>query len=1088
MPTQMLCVVFTDIVDSTGLWTRLGPEAADLRRTHFATLREIAVRGAGREVKNLGDGLMVVFTSPSAALTSVVAMQQAVERHNLTGPEPIGLRIGVSVGEILDEDGDHFGEPVVEAARLCARAEGGEILVSAGTKTMAGSRVAFEFVSRGDLALKGLPDPTPTLQLMWEPAEPDLATVPLPARLAGGRANLFGRASELAQLGGLFAEATAGKRQVVIVSGEPGIGKTSLTAEIARQAADAGAAVCYGRSEKDLGVPYQPFIEALQHYVAHAPPDVLRAHVEDHGGELSRLVPTLMRHMPECPAPSTTDPDTERYLTFGAVAGLLQAATRNGPVVLVLDDLHWSDKPTMQLLRFVTSALTTEPLLIIGTYRTTDVTDAHPLTDTLMDLRREGGVSRMELSGLSVHDVGALVESVAGHQIDDHDSEAMIASLTRDTGGNPFFVWEMLRHVVDSGGVAQDADGRWVVTDQLLRTGFPQSLHEVVDQRVLRLGTDGVRVLSLAAVIGTDIETELLSAVADISEDEVIDLLEEAQKAAIVVEVDGGTPQFSFVHALIANVLYDGLGTARRVRAHKKIAEAIEGYHGEDPGRAAQLAYHWVEAGDELKALEFTRRAGLAALDAMAPDEAVRWLDDALARQAELRDDDLVLRCDLLIALGTAQGLAGDSEFRKNLLDASRLAAELDDSDRMAAAALANNRGNFSATGVVDEERLEALEAALTRASDPAITARLFATSCIERYFGSTFDERLAMLRRAKELAVLDDPATVVSVYNLAVEVVRHPAQLAERLEDTVLLLSLARDLGDPAALWWAVGHRMRATFEAGMVEESGDLFTWLQSLASDIGQPALLWQAGYSKAQRTLLHGDHVEGERLAAAAFELASSSGEPDALAYYLAQLDQVLWLQGRGGEAADSLAQGLEENPGLPAFGAALARALVQGGRWEEAAQVLGSAADGDFTCLRPDLLWTTGMAMYAEAAIQLSDRSAAATLFEQLRPYSDQVAFTGATCDGALSHYLGALATVLDRYDEAELYFDDADRWNAAAKAPFMACRTGLERGRMLLRRAAPGDAARAGTVLDDARRSADAGGFSGVSRQAVDLV
>jgi tetratricopeptide (TPR) repeat protein len=218
------------------------------------------------------------------------------------------------------------------------------------------------------------------------------------------------------------------------------------------------------------------------------------------------------------------------------------------------------------------------------------------------------------------------------------------------------------------------------------------------------------------------------------------------------------------------------------------------------------------------------------------------------------------------------------------------------------------------------------------------------------------------------------------------------------------------------------------------------------------------------------------------------VASSSGEPDALAYYLAQLDQVLWLQGRGGEAADSLAQGLEENPGLPAFGAALARALVQGGRWEDAAQVLGAAADGHFTCLRPDLLWTTGMAMYAEAAIQLDDRSAAGMLFEELRPYPDQIAFTGATCDGALSHYLGALATVLGRYDEAEAYFDGADRWNAAAAAPFMACRTSLERGRMLLRRAGHGDAARARAILDDARRSADARGFGGVSRQAAGLV
>jgi class 3 adenylate cyclase/tetratricopeptide (TPR) repeat protein len=1089
MPTQMLCVVFTDIVDSTGLWTRLGPHSADIvRREHFTTLRETAARHGGREVKNLGDGLMVAFTSPSAALAAVVAMQQAVERQNRDAPEPIGLRIGISVGEILDEDGDSFGDPVVEAARLCAAAEGGEILVAAAVRTMAGRRVALPFTDLGDLALKGLPDPTPTLRLHWVPSEPEPERVPLPARLAGQAPVLFGRTSEQEWLGRALSAAVGGRRQVVFIGGEPGIGKTTLTADLARRAAEAGAAVCYGRAEKDMGIPYQPFIEALQHYVEHAPADVLRTHVDDHGGELTRLVPALARQVPDCPPASTTDPDTERYLTFGAVTGLLERATAVGPMVLVLDDLHWADMPTVRLLRYVTGTLAAGSLLLIGTYRSTEVTESHPLADALVDLRREPGVSRIDLTGLTVEDVGALVASAAGHAIEDPASARLIDSLARDTGGNPFFVWEMIRHVVDSGGVVQDAGGRWTVTDRLMRSGLPQGLHDVVGQRVSRLGANGLRLLSLAAVMGNDIEAPLLSVVAEMGEDEVLELLDEARTAAIVTEAEEGSSRFSFVHAIIANVLYDRLGVSRRARAHRKIAEAMEAHYGKDPAHAAQVAYHWIQGHDDDKALEFTRRAGMAALDALAPDEAVRWLEDALGRQAQHRPDDLPLRCDLLTALGSAQELTGDPAFRKNLLDASRLAADLDDPERLAAAVLANNRGNFSATGTVDEERLEALEAALARASDPAVTARLFATACIERYFGASYDERLAMLRRAKELTPLDDPATAVSVYNLAVEVVRHPAQLAERLEDTALLLSLAEGLGDPAALLWAVGHRMRATFEAGMVEESEHLFSRLQSLAAEIGQPALLWQAGYSLAQRTLLHGDHAEGERLATAAFELASSSGEPDALAYYLAQMDQVLWLQGRGGEVADSLAQGLEENPGLPAFGAALARALAQGERWDEAARVLGAAASDNFTCLRADMLWSTGTAMYAEAAIQLHEPMAAAMLFEQLRPYPDQIAFTGATCEGAISHYLGALATVLGRYDEAEAYFDAADRWNAAADAPFMACRTQVERGRMLLRRRASGDGARAATILDGARRAADARGFGGVSRLAAALV
>jgi len=537
--------------------------------------------------------------------------------------------------------------------------------------------------------------------------------------------------------------------------------------------------------------------------------------------------------------------------------------------------------------------------------------------------------------------------------------------------------------------------------------------------------------------------------------------------------------------------LYEDLGPTRPARGHRLVAVALEDLCGGRPGaRVGELARHWfaaMEPKDLAKALDYSRRAADAALDGLAPGDALRYYRQALTLHAQAPDPDPVLGIDLAIGLGTAQRQTGDPAFRDTLLDATRRAAALGDARRMAVAALANNRGNFSATGAVDEERLEALEAAWEQAPDPAISARLFATACIEKYFGTSYDERLALLRRAKELAALNDPATVVSVYNLAVEVVRHPAQLAERLEDTALSLSLAKDLDDPAALLWAVGYRMWATFEAGMVEESEQLFAWLQALATEIGQPALLWQAGYTRAQRALLHGDHAEGERLASAAYELASQSGEPDALAYYLAQVDQVLWLQGRGGEAADSLQQGLKENPGLPAFGAALARALVQGERWDEAAAVLDDAAAGEFTCLRADFLWATGMAMYAEAAVQLQDRSAAAMLFAQLLAYPDQIAFTGATCEGSLAHYLGALATVLGRYDEAEAFFDTADRWNDAARAPFMASRTQLERGRMLLRRSGAGDGDRARALLEDARRSADARGFAGVRRQAFEL-
>ncbi len=304
MTTENVAVLFTDVVGSTELAQRLSPDAADeARRRHFSILRQATAEAGGAEVKNLGDGLMVVFSSASAALSCSVAMQQGVERDNRDQKHSMGLRVGLSGGEVSREDDDFFGDPVIEAARLCATCQGGQILAADVVRAMAGRRSRHAVNSVGALTLKGLADPLETVEVIWEPLAAKADALTLPARLAGAPSvGVVGREAEIETL------AAATKRvahtegtEVVLVSGEAGVGKTTLVAEAARTAFDDGACVLFGHCEEDLSIPYRLLAEALGQYVTYAPEEQLLEHVAAYGSQLARLVPALASRLPDLP-------------------------------------------------------------------------------------------------------------------------------------------------------------------------------------------------------------------------------------------------------------------------------------------------------------------------------------------------------------------------------------------------------------------------------------------------------------------------------------------------------------------------------------------------------------------------------------------------------------------------------------------------------------------------------------------------------------------------------------------------------------------------------------------------------------------
>ena len=1092
MAIESTTILFTDVVGSTELSQRLSPDSAEeVRRRHFSILRQTIAEAGGTEVKNLGDGLMVMFASASAALACAVAMQQGVERDNRDREHSVGLRVGLSGGEVTREDDDCFGDPVVEAARLCAICEGGQVLATVWVRLTAGRRGRHEYRSLGELTLKGLTDPVQTFEVAWEPLR-GTASMPLSGRLAvRPTAGVVGRNAEMQTMTDAIKRVAGGEgREVLLISGEAGLGKTTLVAEAARTAFDNGACVLFGHCEEDLATPYQLFAEALGHYVTHAPEEQLLAHVEAHGSELSRLVPALASRIRELPPSKATDSDTERFLLFAAVVGLLGTMAKEQPVVLVLDDLQWADKGSLLLLRHLAAAEQAMRVLVLGTYRDSELSQTHPLTDTLAALHCLRGVSRIELAGLDNSGVVALLEAAAGQSLD-AAGVGLAHAVYRETDGNPFFVSELLRHLSETGAIYQDTTGRWVAESTLEQLALPDSVRVVIGARVGRLGKDAGRVLSVASVIGRDFDLDLLARATKASEDDLLDILDAAASAALVREV-ADTGRYSFAHALIQQTLYEDLGHNRRARSHRQVAEALEDLCGDRPGeRVGELARHWTCATQPLdlaKAIGYSKQAGDAALGALAPGDALRYYAQALDLYPQVADPDPVLGIDLAIGLGTAQRQTGDAASRETLLTAARQAADLGDTNRLVAAALANDRGYTSNNNATDTDKVEVLEMAVDRLPfDHPDRALVLATLCSELSYGSTLERRKALADEALVIAESSgDDATIARVVNQVLFPLLVPSMFEQQLTWTADALARAERVGDPVLLFLMAHSRATAVFLAGDIDEMDRCIEIMCALAEKLDQPILSWTNTFNLAKRAQIAGDTELAEQLATKALQIGTDCGQPDAALFFGGQLMVVSAQRGTMGELIPLIEQMMDEAVATPGvFTAALALAHAEADHAEDVRRLLEEFAAADFD-LPGDQAWITGMHCYAEAAIHCGDPKYAEPIFDRLAPWAEQSVASGSvTASGLVSQSLGGLATVLRRYDEADAYFAKSAAMSARMNAKFFVAMTDLLWGSMLAERKAEGDTEKARDLLTKAQAAAAAHGYANVERRAA---
>ncbi len=393
---------------------------------------------------------------------------------------------------------------------------------------------------------------------------------PLPPSVAGSKSSAFiGRDRELEHLHKKWVQVLAGQRRLVLLAGEAGIGKTRLASEFARIVHAEGATILFGHTDEEVTLPYQLFVEALRHYVINCPLDVLRIQMEPVGAELNTLIPEIQGCLPERPHLPQADPDIERHHLFSAFATLLVEASRTRPIVLLLDDLHWTDKETLLLLKHIVRLTEQSPLLIIGTYREAGLDRTHPLSDVLADLYRHGAaVHKIRLGGLDEAGVGALINARLGIEA----PRELIHTIHVQTEGNPFFIEEVLHHLEEIGAFHQH-DGRLMIAGEIKQIGIPESVKDVVRQRLARLSEECNGVLAVASVIGREFNLESLERASDFSGDPLLDLLEEAVAAHIVLETPGTVGHYRFSHALIHETLYEELTTTRRVRLHGQILQ-----------------------------------------------------------------------------------------------------------------------------------------------------------------------------------------------------------------------------------------------------------------------------------------------------------------------------------------------------------------------------------------------------------------------------------------------------------------------------------------------------------------------------------
>ncbi|UCD58268.1 MAG: DUF2791 family P-loop domain-containing protein, partial [Candidatus Hydrogenedentota bacterium] len=534
--TGTVTVLFIDVVGPKQLRTgRADAPAQRIPEAHVELVRQQVGQHGGQQVMPMGDSFMVAFDSARGAVDCAVAVQRALAEHNRKNPEgQVQVRIAMNTGEAVRKEYDLFGAAVDAAARILSRAAGGQILVSDATRTVIGEAEDVALLDRGRFWLKGFPERWRLYEVLWQqeaikagPAAPTIA----------GRTPFVGREKERAELRGFLDQTQNGQGALVMITGEPGVGKTRLCEELAAEARGRGFLTLTGHCYEMKGTPpYIAFVEIIELAARIVEPGALRAALGDSAPAVARLVPALYRLVPDIPRPAKSLPEQERRYLFTAAHDFMARAGRVQPLLLVLEDLQWADDPTLLLLQHIVHRLHGMPVLIAGTYRGPKLEVDRPFAFAFDELLSQPPVRRMPLRRLPETGVAAMLQGRSGQE----PPAPLVQATFTETEGNPFFVEELFRHLAEEGKLF-DAEGRWRVDLRVEELDVPENVRLVIDRRLKRVSEECRRVLTAASVVGRGFSIELLEHLAALDEDTLLDAIDEAERAQLISSAAAGT-------------------------------------------------------------------------------------------------------------------------------------------------------------------------------------------------------------------------------------------------------------------------------------------------------------------------------------------------------------------------------------------------------------------------------------------------------------------------------------------------------------------------------------------------------------------